>query len=688
VATVAIPQSIAYASIAELPPHYGLYASVVAGIVGGLWSSSRHLSAGPTNGMSLLVLSVLLPVVAPGSVEYLLAASVLAVLAGVLLVGFAWLRFGALVTLASRAVLLGFTAGAAVLIALGQLKNLLGIQAPSSPQLYRTLVELFARADTVDPASLVVGLSTLVAIVGLRLLHPRIPATLLAVAGAAVAVWALALDQSGVAVIGPVPRSPPQPTPLALGRLPDFELVRNLTTGAMAVAALALVESVAIAQTLARKSGHRLDNNQQFFALGLGNVVAGLFSGYPSSGSLTRSALSQQAGGRTQLSGVFMGLWLLLAMLAFAPAARFIPRPALAAVLLVVAWGMVDRASIRRVAQTSRAETLIMVATALATLSLPLEFAVLSGVLLSLAYFIVQSSLPRVFPVVPDASFRHFVQSGDSPVCPQLGVMTIRGPLFFGAVHHVEQALRQNLDEHPGQSILLLRMHGVEICDLNGIEMLEETLRTYRDLGGDLYLVRPRAPVLDTMASSGFVDRLGADHILQQEDAIEHLFEKVLDPGICIYECEHKVFAECHSLPKHPYGEELPTYDRRAIDPARHLSVADFRACAADRPCLVIDVREQREFEQGHLPGARLVPLRLLLAAAPSLPRDRALLLVCRSGRRSSRAMAMLYGVGREDSFNLKGGVLAWRAAGLPLADGPDPSTPLASSTPERSSSI
>ncbi len=148
--------------------------------------------------------------------------------------------------------------------------------------------------------------------------------------------------------------------------------------------------------------------------------------------------------------------------------------------------------------------------------------------------------------------------------------MNIRGPLFFGAVHHIEEELRHNLEDNPGQHLLVLRMHGVDICDLSGIEMLESTVNTYRSIGGDVFLVRLREPVEQVMRDSGFLDFIGRDHILPQEGAIEYLFEDVLDPAVCIYECEHRVFAECQALEKHPYRAQVPSITRVSLDPAHH----------------------------------------------------------------------------------------------------------------------
>jgi SulP family sulfate permease len=669
VAAVAIPQAIAYASIAELPPQYGLYTAVVAAVIGSLWGSSRHLATGPVNAVSLLVLPVLLAVAEPGSPLFLVAASFVALMVGVLDIGLALLRFGAVVTLASRSVLLGFTAGAAIHIGVGQLKHLLRLEVITTPELYRTVLAITAQLESTHLISLGLGLATLIALILLQRLGPRVPAALIAVFAAAVLVAGFGLEDRGVRAVGAIPRSLPPFSFTSIAQLPDFHTIRALSVGALAVAALGLVEAVASAQTLAKRSGDRIDANQEFFGQGLANIAVGLFSGYPCSGSFTRSSLSYQVGARTRMAGIMTGVIILVGMLALAPYARFIPRSAIAAVLLVVAWSMIDREGTRRALMTSRSEAAVMGITFVATLTLPLDFAVLAGILFALAFFVIRSSLPRVYPVVPDDTFRHLVHAPDKPDCPQLGIMNIRGPLFFGAVYHVEEELRHNLESHPGQSLLMLRMHGVDSCDLSGIEMLESTVKSYRELGGDVVVVRLRKPVEDVMDNTGFLERtLGLDHVLPQEGAIEYLFDHVLDPVVCSYECEHRVFAECYGIEKHQYAIQIPSSVRRGLLFERHLDVGRFQEMAARDDALIIDVREPEEYRRGHLPNARLLPLRRLLQEAPDLPRDRTLLLACRSGRRTARAMHVLLGMELDNSWGLRGGILAWRAEGLPVS--------------------
>jgi SulP family sulfate permease len=668
VAAVAIPQAIAYASIAELPPHVGLYTAAVAAIIASLWGSSRFLATGPVNAVSLLVLPPLLAVAVPGTPQYLMAASLLAVMAGLIIIVLALLRFGAIVTLVSRSVLVGFVTGVALHIAAGQARHLLGLDVSASPELYETVRSIIDNLSESHRISAALGLGSMLLMVILRKWGSRIPAGLLTVTLSALVVQFLGLEDHGVRVIGQIPRSLPPPSWISTGMLPDLNMIRSLLIGATAVAALGLVEAVAASQSLARRSGDRLDPNQEFFGQGLANVVSGLFSGYACSGSFTRSALAHQSGAKSHLTGVFTGLAILAALLLLAPYAGVIPRATIAGVLLVIAGGMVDWRAIHRVLQTSKLETTIMSLTFLATLVLPLDFAILSGIIFSLAFFVLRSSLPRVYPVVPDAHYQHLIHDPKLPVCPQLGLINIRSPLFFGAVFHIEDELRHNHERYPGQRILVLRMHAVEQIDMSGIEMLESTINIYRQMGGDVFLIRPRQPVLIKLQKSGLIDNtLGHDHILNQEGAIEYLFEHIIDSQICIYECEHRIFAECQTVVKHVYGDYVPSAPQDPMGHHLQVSPVDFQKLINKPDALLLDVREPAEYRRAHLPNAKLYPLRKLIKRAADLPRDRMLLLACRSGRRTARALFVLEDLGYERLVGLRGGILAWRAAKLPV---------------------
>lgn len=663
VAVILLPQAIAYALIAELPPYMGLYTAVVAAIVGALWGSSHQLHTGPTNAASLLVLTVLLPVANPGTPEYLAAAGVLAVMVGVIRVVMGLAKLGVLVNFVSDSVIVGFTAGAGILIAAKQLRHLFRLDFPATPSLIDTLRFTLLNISETHVATLAIGLGTIVLILVLRYINRKIPDALIAMIAAAAVVGFLRLDQAGVIVIAELPRGLP---PIADLPLFDVQLLSDLSTGALAVAIIGLVEAVSISRSISAKTGQRLDSNQEFVGQGLANIVAGIFSGFPSSGSFSRSAVNHEAGARTPIAAVISAGLVLVAMLFFAPWAEYVPRTALAGVLIVTAFGMIDYREMYRIWQGTHGDALIMVVTFTATLLLPLQFAVLSGIAMSLIYYLMQTTTPRVRQVLPDQEFRNLVPWSEQPECPQLAIIDILGDLYFGAGAHVEDEIREHMTERPEQRFLLLRLQGVQRCDISGVHVLESIVKAYRDRGGDVFITGTRKPVLMFMKAINFYEYLGEENFLSGSDAISHIFYRILDPTICIYECPVRTFRECQNLPKQDQPIAVPKKEGAPLNGIPKIKPQElWEQLRSASPPLVIDVREPREYRKGHIPQAAHVPFGKLEQAEGDLPDDRDLVLVCRSGRRSTHAAQLLRDKGYDNVAVLDGGTQAWEAADL-----------------------
>ena len=662
VTVILLPQALAYALIVELPPEMGIYAAVAAGIVGALWGSSFQAHTGPTNALSLLVLSSLLITNEPGTPQFLVAAGMMAVMVGLFQLVMGLLRLGVLVNFVSHSVIVGFASGAGVLIAAKQLRHLLGLEFESHT-LVETIQGVAANLLEAHQFTAALGIASIVIILWVRRINSKLPTALISMAFATIVVFILGLDDRGVAVIGLLPRGFP---PLADIPIFDLDLIAQLSSGALAVGAIGLVETTAISRSIATHTGQRLDSNQEFVGQGLANMAAGFFSGYPSAGSFSRSAVNFKSGARTSVSAVFSGVFVLIATFLLAPMAAYLPRAALAGVLIVTAYDMIDRKEIARIFRGARGDAAILLVTFLGTLFLHIEFAVLAGILLSFALYIMSTSVPQVYPLLPDEEFRHFVRQVHQPPCPQLGVIEIQGDLYFGAVSHFEKAIHDHSSQHSEQRFLLLRMGSVNQCDFSGIHALESIVQSYRDNGGDVFIGRVREPVRELMDSTGFSQHLGEDHFLSSDTAIHYLFHRIIDPAICIYECPVRAFRECQNLPKREYPVEIPLHTEIPAGSIEDLPPRQlWESLHGDSPPFVVDVREPREFQQGHIPTAKLVPLPELLSASQDLPADRSLVFVCRGGRRSTRAAYALHKRGYEKVRVLKGGMLAWEAAGL-----------------------
>jgi SulP family sulfate permease len=350
------------------------------------------------------------------------------------------------------------------------------------------------------------------------------------------------LEETGIATVGALPSSLP---PLSA---PDFsvETIRKLAPAAVAATLFALTEAVSIARSLAVRAGQQLDGNQEFIGQGLSNLAGSFFSGYVATGSFNRSGLNYEAGAKTPLAAVFAGSLLMIIVLLVAPLAAYLPNAAMAGVLFLVAWGLIDFHHIGRILKSSRSEATIMATTFLATLFLELEFAILLGVMLSLAVYLNRTSKPRILSRVPDARLpkRRFVTDPELPECPQLKIVRIDGSLFFGAVTHVSERLSAMAAEWPDQPHMALVASGINFIDVAGAELLVQEAKRRRAAGGGLYLIGAKRPVIDLLKRGGYLDEIGADHLFASKTEAFGSIVAKLNTQRCSG-CSARIFSEC-----------------------------------------------------------------------------------------------------------------------------------------------
>ncbi len=545
-AIVVLPQGVAFAMIAGLPPVYGLYTAMVPAIIAGLFGSSRHLISGPTTAISIVVFAAVSKFAEPGSAKFVSLALTLTFLAGVYQLVLGLARMGAVVNFISHSVVIGFTAGAAVLIATSQLKHFFGLNIPGGESFLHTWQNLFQLIGQTNFYVLLVAALTLVVLLVLMRVRPRWPNMLIAMVAGGVFAFLAGANAHHIPLVGKLPAHLP---PLSL---PDLHLaaIKQLGSAALAVAMLALVEAVAIARSVGSRSGQRIDGSQEFIGQGLANIVGSFFSSYASSGSFTRSGLNYAAGAVTPLSAVFAAVALALIVLLVAPLAAYLPIPAMAAILLVVAWRLIDFHHIAIILRTSKRETAVLTTTFFATLFVELEFAIYVGVMLSLIIYLMRTSQPKIVTRVPDPATpnRHFVTDPKLPECPQLKIVRLDGSLYFGAVDYVQEQLHSLSQNYPEQKHLLMIGNGINFVDLSGAEMLAAEARSRKARGGGLYLVKIKEEACTTLRRGGFHDLIGPENIfLTKADAIENIFRR-LDHDICA-RCDKRIFLECARVP-------------------------------------------------------------------------------------------------------------------------------------------
>jgi len=545
VAVVAVPQSMAYALIAGLPVQYGLYASIVPTIIGCLWGSSAHLITGPTTAVSLVVFSSLSGLAEPGSALYLELAFFTALLVGFIQIAMGMARLGALLNYVSHSVLLGFTAGAAVLIAFKQLPGLLGIEIEKSSIFFQSMYRVFQHLPETHPMTLLLGALTVAVILAFKRWRPTWPGTLFAMILVGTITAVFNLDERGVAVVGSIPQSLPP------FHLPDISVLGNtgqLAAGALAIAILGLVEAVSIAKAIADRTRQRLNINREFVGQGLANLSAAFFSGYAGSGSFTRSAVNFRSGGRTPMSGIVAGVAVAVTLLLAAPLAASLPLSALAGVLIVVAYDMVRKDAIARTVRATRSDAAVLIITFSSTLLLNIEFAIYVGVLLSIGLHLATTSHPRIYSVVPELGTGKMVGSAHGETCCQMDIVQIEGSVFFGSATFVLEDLQRRLRNHPHTANLLIRMHQVNTLDASGVHVLETILEEIRRRGGGLYFSGVNHRVFEVIKNSGLLTEMGATHVRSTTGtAIRQAMRENFCPAVCAA-CETDVFMECTEL--------------------------------------------------------------------------------------------------------------------------------------------
>jgi SulP family sulfate permease len=473
-AILALPQSIAYALIAGLPPEYGLYAAIVPVMIACLWGSSWHLICGPTAAISVVLYASVSPLAVPGSQDYITLVLLLTLIAGVFQLLLGLMRFGALVNFVSHSVVLGFTLGAAVVIALGQIPSLLGMDLPSQATALGTLNTILSHRGDIDLPSLALGAATLV--VGIALKHwlPRWPTLLITLVVSSLTVWLWPALFGHVKVVTRFDGHLPPFSPVSL----DLDLILRLLPTAVAVGMLGLVNSLSIARSLSARSQQLINANQEVRAQGLSNIVGSFFSGYLSAGSFTRAALSYEAGARSPLAGVFSALWVALFAVAGASLIAHIPIPSMAASILLICWGLVDRRGIRALYRVSRSEFFVMALTCLATLLLELQTAIYAGVLASLFFYLKRTSQPRV----------QQWREGDDEI------LRVGGSIFFGASHYLQTRLQRTQGKR-----VVMEAQQINFIDYSGVEMLHQEARRLLQQERTLVLRHARPQVIEEL---------------------------------------------------------------------------------------------------------------------------------------------------------------------------------------------
>ena len=537
VAVVAIPQSMAYALIAGVNPVYGLYTAIVSAILGSAFGSSKHLVTGPTNAICLLVAGGMRNYMGLENAYQLLF--LMTFLVGAFQIIFGVIRLGKIINFVSHTVIVGFTAGAGVLIALGQLNTILSIPIKNSAQMatMEKLYYVITHLGQTNIYALALGLMTIAIILICKRINKNLPGALIGIVIPIIFILLFSMEQKGVKLTGLIPSS-----------LPPFKMVQfNLGaiqavfSGAVAIAVIGLVEAISISKSISSTSRQKINANQEFVGQGIANIVSSFFQCFPSSGSFTRSAINYHNGAVSRFSGILSGVVVALVLVFFAPYAQYIPNPCLAGVILVTAYNLIDQKEIKKVVKVGKfnSDSIAMWVTCIATILLPnLDYAIYTGIVLSLCLYLKDTNKVPVKILIP-------LQGEDSQIIEQeitsvkdkvdILIIQLEGNLYFGSAYDLEDKLDSLVDK---SKVFILRMKYVTSMDLTSLNALKIFIRSVRETGGILIISGVKLELVSMLKNSNLVSDIAEGNLFMSENEIFASSTNALQRAKAVLNCE------------------------------------------------------------------------------------------------------------------------------------------------------
>lgn len=543
-AAIVLPQGVAFAIIAGLPPEFGLYTAMVVAAISAWWGASMVMVSGPTTAISAVLFATLAAHAVPGSAEYVSLAILLTFLVGVLQIIAGAIKLGGTIAFISHSVITGFTAAAALLIAASQLGGVLGIQTERGGGVAERILRVGEHIAQVNGAAVIISAVTLAALVVTLRIDRRLPAYIVALAAGALAGIALGAEDRGVAMFQPLNSVMPS---LAL---PDFSLslIADLLPGALTVAFVGLLEAISIGKAFAMRRDDAYDSNQEIVGQGMGNLIGSFFQCYAGSGSFTRSGLNVECGARTPVAAISSSVFLLGLLFLLAPFVSLVPVPAMAAIILYVAWRLINFAEIGHIIRHSRRDTVVLALTFLTGTLTELDFAVLVGVLTSLAVFLHNQANPVVsVGTVTDVDGRHVFMNAlnyNLPQCPQIVFMRIDGSLFFGSVEQVAAEFARFEEAEGRHRTRILNIRSVGRMDLSGADFLIKEVRRARMQGVDIYILAANREIVGLLRRYGVLRELGEGRLMVHKGEAIASAVRDADDRVCAT-CKLRLFSEC-----------------------------------------------------------------------------------------------------------------------------------------------
>jgi sulfate permease, SulP family len=513
VGAMLVPQGMAYAQLAGLPPEVGLYSVTLPLIVYAIFGTSRQLAVGPVAVVSLITATALAPIAEQGTSEYLKAAALLALMVGVINLALGAIRMGWVTNLLSHSVLVGYTAAAAVIIGTSQVKHVLGVKIPRTEAWLETIEELARAIDATKALTLGIGIVSLIALILLKRWRKTFPGALAVVLAGVGASVLFDLADRNVAVVGDIPGGLP-----GLG-LPDFGdgLLGTLLPAALIITIVGYAESIAVAKTYARRNRYEVDSNQELVALGAANLAAGVFSGQPVTGGFSRTAVNASAGARTPLASLVSASLIVIVLLVATGLFTELPQAVLGAIVIAAVSSLVDTHEMRHIVKVKRSDTLTMIVAFLATLVLGVELGLGVAVLASLTVVVFRLMNPHSAEVgqLPGTeTYRNLNRFPEAVRRPDIAILRIDVSLNFANANFLKQRLRRLEADHPeGLRAIVLDGAGINDLDASAEATLSDLVTEYDERGMVVHLANMKGPVRDVLIRSGLWTRLGSHRI-------------------------------------------------------------------------------------------------------------------------------------------------------------------------------
>ncbi|MFD1707520.1 SulP family inorganic anion transporter [Siminovitchia sediminis] len=510
VAVMLIPQGMAYAMLAGLPPVIGLYASTIPLIIYALFGTSRQLAVGPVAMVSLLVLAGVSTLAEPGSEEYISLALLLMLMIGLIQFLMGLFRLGFMVNFLSHAVISAFTSAAAIIIGFSQLKGLLGISIEAE-NVFLVIWEVINKLTEVHIPTFVIGIGSILLLVGLKKAAPKIPGPLVVVGLSIVVVAFFHMDTHGVRIVGEVPKG------LPTFSMPVFNIdsIMALLPIALTISFIGFMESIAMAKAIAVKEKYKVVPNRELVGLGLANVAGSFFSAYPVTGGFSRSAVNYQAGARTPLASIITAVLIILTLLFFTGFFYYLPNAVLAAIIIVAVINLIDVKEPRYLFKIQKTDGWTWVITFIATLAIGIEQGILFGLAFSLVVFIGRSAYPHVAELGylrKENVFRNIKRYPEADVHPEVLIFRVDSPLYFANMTFLENKLCEAVGERPQTKWIVLDFSGVNTIDAVAIHALEEILKSCGKGEIRFKIAAIKGPVMDLMKKAQWDEKFG-DHI-------------------------------------------------------------------------------------------------------------------------------------------------------------------------------